>query len=199
MRILLFLCATFLATSCETGKKTPALEYKYADKEQSINCTGQKNALLNEALYSFEQDITRNYDPETQRTTVAYARFIVPGLSGTAEFNRLPSDHSKAILEKLKEEKIIVMNLEGKSNLNYDHPAVTCLLDNLEDGAIMKTLKALIETGSMDPKLMDTRMRNKGRDLDRQRNLALYVALDAYYQNLANIDWDAIPSETTTE
>ena len=41
----------------------------------------------------------------------------------------------------------------------------------------------------MDPSLFDTRLVNKGPDLYTQRNLALYVALDAYYQNLADVDF----------
>lgn len=198
MRILLFLCAAVLITSCETGKKTPTLAFKYADKEQSITCETQNNALLNEALYSFEADLISNYDPETLVASRGYARFLYPGMTGNAEYERLPSKHSLQILEKLKAENIILIAQDAKSNLNYEHPAVVCIIDNIEDGAIRQTIKSLLEVGGMNPAMFNGRMRNKGRDLEKQRNLAMYVALDAYYQNLVTIDWTA-QAETTTE
>ncbi len=189
MRTLVYLCFVIFITSCETGKKSAPLEYIYAEKKQVINCENQNNALLNEALYSFENDIIKKYDRDAQRVAYAYANFIMPGITGTVDFKRLASDHSQKILQKLIEEEIIIPNVGTKSNLNYTHPAVSCIIDASEDTAIKQTLESLIKVGGMDPSLFDTRLVNKGPDLYTQRNLALYVALDAYYQNLADVDF----------
>lgn len=188
MRTIVCALALILLVSCQETKKQLTIDYKFSDKEQSIQCEGQNNALLNEALYSFESDIARNYDPESQRIANAYAKFIMPGMGGKAEYKRLPSDHTKKILEMLIAEKIIVRG-GVHSNLNYEHPAVQCIINGIEEFGLKNTINALTSTKSMNPTLFDTRLRNKGRDAEKKRHMAMYIALDAFYQNLADVEF----------
>jgi hypothetical protein len=188
MKTIVGLFAFIVLASCQEAAKEVTIDYKFSDKEQSIQCEGQNNALLNEALHSFEDDIARNYDPESRRVYNAYAKFIMPGMGGKAEYERLPSDHTKKILEALIAEKIIVKG-GALSNLNYDHPAVQCIINSIEEFGLKNTINALTSTNGMNPTLFDTRLRNKGRDAEKKRNMAMYIALDGYYQHLANIDF----------
>lgn len=190
MRTIVCALAFILLASCQETKKQPTFDYKFSDKEQSLQCEGQNNLLLNEALHSFEDDIARNYDPDSRRVYNAYAKFIMPGMGGKAEYGRLPSDHTKKILEALIVEKIIVKG--GKySNLNYTHPAVQCIINGIEEFGLKNTINALTSTNGMNPTLFDTRLRNKGRDAEKKRYMAMYIALDAYYQRLADVDFPA--------
>ena len=188
MRSIAFLFLACLIGSCQSNKEVTPMNYKYGDQEQVINCEGQNNALLNEALYSFEDDLLNTYDAESRRPITAYGQFTFVGLSGQAEFKRIVSEHSKIVLSKLIEEGIIIKNTGAKSNVNYEHPAVVCAIDNLKDAALKKTINALISTNSMDPVLFDSRLRNAGRLVQNQRYLAFYLSLDAYFQQLANLD-----------
>lgn len=194
MKTISCICLLLLIVSCKPSTNKVTIDYKYSEVEQAVDCGAENNALLHEALLSFEDDIMRNYDPENKRRYNAYGKYLFPGLKGAAEYAKLPSEHSKKILEALKSENIIISG--GKqSNLNYEHPAVQCVIEGIEDNGIKRTIKALTESNSMNPALFDTRMRNKGRALDRQRHLAMYVALDGYYQYLANVEFTPTTSK----
>lgn len=188
MKSFSLICLLLILMSCQETKQKVTIDYKYSDVEQAIDCSPEINALLHEALLSFEDDIMQHYDQESKRTYMAYGKFLFPGLKGAAEYKRLASEHSKTILQALRSENIII-NSGAKSNLNYSHPAVQCVIEGIEDNGIKNTIKALVDSNSMNPALFDTRMRNKGRALDKQRYLATYVALDAYYQYLANVEF----------
>ncbi|AEE18846.1 hypothetical protein JM84_0806 [Dokdonia sp. Hel_I_63] len=164
--------------SCEDQS---SLEYKHADKEQIINCENQNNALLNEALYQFEQDIISAYDPESRLRNKAYANFVYVGFSGDAEYERLATPHTLAIRKELVKAGIIK---DGglKSNLMYSN--IPCVLKNIEDPQLALMIEALVESNTMDPKLFNSRMRNFAYKSQTDRYTALYVALDTYYQQL---------------
>lgn len=183
MKSLLLIFLAIVTLSC-TQKTT--MQFKYADKEQTINCDGQNNALLNEALHSFEQDLLDHVKTENKTLTTAYGQYLYQGMSGTALFNEIANDHSLAIRDQLLQENIITTD-GVKSNLNYEHPAVKCIIEGIEDAGIKKTISALLEVNSMDPKLFNSRIRNFGRQSQSNRNQAMYIALDSYYQNLVGM------------
>lgn len=169
-----------LGVSC---KSKPTFNYQHAEKEQVLMCTGIDQQLLNEALYTFEDDLLHGYGGEENQLVPSYGRFLYTGFSGTAQLEQFASPHAIKIKEALVAEGIIT---EGgvKSNLNYEHPAVQCIIDKIEDKELAQTINALIDTQTMDPKLFNSRMRNFGRKAPGNRYEAVYVALDTYYQQL---------------
>lgn len=179
-KIKLIIALVIISVSCESK---PSFEYQHADKEQVLECTGIDNQLLNEALYTFEDDLLYGYGGEEKQLPSSYGRFLFTGFSGTAQYEQFASAHAIKIKEALMSEGVII---EGgtKSNLNYDHPAVQCILDKIEDKELAQTINALVDTNTMDPKLFNSRMRNFGRNASKNRYEALYVALDTYYQQL---------------
>lgn len=180
-KVYSLIIAIVIALGVVSCEGQASLEYKHADKEQVINCENQNNALLNEALYQFEQDITNAYDPESQLIHKAYANFLYVGFSGEAEYERLATPHTLEIRKELVKEGII-KNGGLKSNLVYNN--ISCVLKNIEDPQLVLMLEALVDSNTMDPKLFNSRMRNFAYKSQSDRYTALYVALDAYYQQL---------------
>lgn len=177
---LLLLIVTI--ASCD---QTPKFDYKYEDELQTLSCEGVDNTLLNEVLHTFEADLRYGYNGYAEGKTLStlYGQFLYTGFSGTAAYATFASPHAIELKGALIDEGIIITN-GVKSNLNYNHPTVQCIIDKIEDKDLARTIKALVDTNSMDPKLFNNRMINFGLDADKNRYEALYVALDAYFQKL---------------
>lgn len=185
MKKIHFICLVILlSVAIVSCKKTKVqLVVHHADKQQPIDCAGDKSALLNEALHQFEEDISRVYDPESNLAYTAYQRFLYVGFSGTADYSRIVSQHALDIRKILVLEGVINDGGE-KSNLNYKHPFVQCILDNIQDKDLVQTIRALLKTETMDPKLFNSRMQTYANKTNTDRYAALYIALDSYYQQL---------------
>ena len=183
MKTTYYILVAFFITSCSMH---PSLEYQFGDKEQPISCAVQTNALLNEALYSFEKDIYDYCTIETKTEVLSYGQYIYKGVAGTAPYKEIASYHSLNIRDQLLKENILISN-GVNSNLNYDHPAVKCLIDGIEDVALKKTITSLLEINSMDPAMFNSRLRNFGQQAAKNRYQAAYIALDSYYQNLVGL------------
>lgn len=190
--IIIAVLLLILATACD---KKPELALQFSEREQSIVCDDENNKLLNEALYTFEADLIQAYDPESKLLVSAYGRFMYVGFSGTAEYDRIVSEHALDIREALVADGII--EVEGGSGyVNYKHPALKCIINNLEDKGLSLTLQALIDTNTMNPKLFNSRMRNFGREAATNRYTAMYVALETYYKQLTMVN---LPAKETNE
>jgi len=180
--ISLFLIITL--SSCEQKSQ---FKYNHKDKAQVIQCDITIDALLNEALYVFEDDISKSYkENEGDGINIAYARYVYVGFAGTAEYERVASQNALDVHKALLEQNILIKN-GFKSNLNYNHPAVQCIVDKMEDKALSQTINALIDTNTMDPKLFATRMRSSGRSAVKNKYVSMYIALDTYFQKLDGI------------
>ena len=187
MRIFAFLCLVCILVSCDQKQ---ALAYKYVDLPQEVMCNKTPKALLNEALHSFENDLITKYDSIEKKYPTAYARFVIKGIMGREDYKGMASAHSHAIKDALLEEGILVKN-GGTSNLNYNHPDVKCVIENLEDKDMTRAINALLQTGNMDPKMFDTKLRGVGRNIKTKPYQATYIALDGYYQYMVDIAPDA--------
>jgi len=182
MRSLTLLCLLLVIVSCNQQSK---LEFKFTDNPQNISCSTSNNNVLNEALYSFEEDIFAKYDT-TRTHSKAYARYILKGIKGTEDYQSILSDHSLQIRDILLSEGIIKVN-NGQGVLDYNHPDVKCIINNIEDEGVKRTINALLQTNSMDLSLFDTRLRNIGREARRRPYQSTYIALDTYYKNLVGL------------
>ncbi|WP_299213443.1 hypothetical protein [uncultured Dokdonia sp.] len=182
-KIVFLILATVSILSCNQKTK---FDFKFADQEQVINCPEANNALLNEALYSFENDLTTKYDSINQSKIKGYGAFMYRGMDGSAKYDEIMTANTRPIVEALIAENILIEN-KTPSHLNYEHPAVQCIINNIKDEDLKATINALIDTKTMNPKLFNSRLRNFGRNSGKDRYLALFVALDGYYQQILNI------------
>ncbi len=182
----------FLVFGCQES-----VEYKYDTKPMMVTCGGADKELLNEALYSFFNDISVYYASRVQRpmsSTEAYANFIYKGSKGDADFRNIVSKHSLKLLEKLKQDEQLWDYTSNSSNLNYDSEFVSCLFSNIEDSSMRTTIMALKTTGSLNPKLLSDRLITNVVDDFDQPNFLMYIALDTYYQYLMDLDLSEINS-----
>lgn len=183
MKPFVFILISTFILSCT---HSPRLDFKYGDKEQSISCENQNNALLNEALHSFEEDIINHNLSDNKTLVAAYGQYIYKGMLGSAPYQDIANSHSLAIRDALLEEGILSTK-GAKNNLNYKHPAVECIVNNIKDADLKRTLNALIQTNSMDPSLFNSRLRNFGQLAEKNRHQAAFIALVSYYQNLVGL------------
>jgi len=172
MKPFIFILISTFILSCS---QSPKLEYKYSDKDQTIACSDKSNALLNEALYSFEADLIKYYKKGVKDNLInSYSKFIAKGMGGVAPYQDITNAHSLAIRDALLAEGI----------------------NNIENPKLKKNLNVLIETNTMNPKIFNSRPRKLGRKAEKHRYNALYIALDGYYQNLVGL---SLKTETSDE
>ncbi len=184
------LCLTvFLTYGCKDS-----LKYKYDAEPMLVSCQGADSQLLNEALYSFFDDIeiyygtTSNGKANKMNISEAYANFIFEGANGEADYGKIVSPHSLKVLEKLKKEKELWLDNSKGSRLDYNAQFVSCLISNIEDEDIKITINALKDTRSLNPKIISERLRLAGVNALSQPNFIMYIALDTYYQYLLDLD-----------
>lgn len=189
-KIVFLILTTVILTSCEQKAK---FDFKFADQEQVISCSEDYNSLLNEALYSFENDLYTKYDSINKSKTKAYGAFIYRGMDGSAKYDEIMTENTHPLVQKLIAENILIKD-KAPSHLNYEHPAVQCVVNNIKDEELKNTIQALIDTKTMNPKLFNSRFRNFGRNADKDRYLALFIGLDGYYQQILNIMPQELPT-----
>ena len=178
-----------------TSACSESLEYKYDDKPIQVGCSGVNDKLLNEALYSFFDDITVYYrtksnDPSESgiSTYEAYANYIYPGALGDADYKSIVSEHSKNVMKELRKETQLWDKKPAMSNLNYNSEFVNCLIENFKDKDMATTIRALNTANSLTPKLMAERFRLTIKAALDDPNYGMYIALDTYYQYLFDLE-----------
>ena len=184
----LLLLAVFVA--CK--KEASLSEYKYSEKKFDVNCTQINPDLLKEAVYSFEDDITKYFERNgIKNISQGYARIISYGVQGRANYNDMVSEHTKEIFKILKADQNLWIIGEKTASLNYNHGLVKCLAENIRDKDLNTTFNALLSTNSMSIKLFGAPLKRKYNFATKDKYLATYVALDLYYAKLFHVDLDA--------
>lgn len=165
-------------------------EYKYADKTFNVACTQIDTTLIKEAVLSFEDDISTEFARNGQpNLSQAYSRIVNLGIYGRAKYRDMVSDHTKEIFDALKADTDLWTTNGDKTTLNYSHPFVKCLAENINDKDIKTTFNALLSTNSMRPDIFAESFRRKSSLALRDKYLATYIALDMYYAKLFNVDF----------
>lgn len=176
-----------VAASC----KEP-MQYIYADKPQPVNCTGMDATLMHEALYTFEEAISshynfRNYSPTTPvYKQNGYAQFMFTGITNTAPFVEIMDDHSKTVAKVISEEDELWVIQDDQYSVNYKSEYVSCLIAGIDDMEIREIITALVEAGSATKEMLAPPLRKRAVNTVDDPELAMFVALEAYYKNLLN-------------
>lgn len=178
----IILSITFLSCKQET---TAHIDYQYANKPQIIECEKVDSLLLKEAFYTFENDLLDFYDPQNKNQSRAYSSFVRIAANNMSriDFNKIASTRTMEVYNALKKDT----GLWNGNNLNYEHPIFTCIGDNIRDQALNKTYNALISTGSMRADLFGAPLAAKYQQVNADKYLGIFVALQYYYANLAGV------------
>jgi hypothetical protein len=196
MKLKFKIIALFVATtvlSCKTEPKEKTLtDYKFSEKGIVLNCDEFDLKLLNEALFSFEDDILKTYGTPAQtgnpNLTRAYSQFIRNAMYSRAKYEDIVSPHSAKIFEVLKS-KTELWNLDDPNGkLNYNSAVIRCISDNMTDKSLKATMDALIETNSMKAKLYGPAILSNYGAAIRDKYLSTYVALEFYYGRMFDLD-----------
>lgn len=191
----------FVATVFSCKKQNTFSDFKYADKPVAFTCEGVNTNLLNEALYSFEDDIAKHYNKAmpSPRLDKAYSQIIRNSVFGRLKIEDIVSEHTVSVFEALKKEDDLWDATNPKSHLNYNSTTLKCITDNFKDSNLKTTLNALISTNSMAPKLFAPAIVNKYRNALNDKNLAMYIALDLYYAKMFDVDFSKVNFDKTEE
>ncbi|MBC3757587.1 hypothetical protein H7U19_04180 [Hyunsoonleella sp. SJ7] len=179
--------------SCEKKAKEKTLsDYKFAEKGIVLNCDGFDAKLLNEALFSFEEDIIAHYGKDNPNVTRAYSQFVSYATRNRVKYSEVVSPHTVEIFEVLKTKSELWNPNSAKSKLNYDSPVFKCIVDNISDNNLKTTLNALLTTNSMSPKLFGPALQSKYSLAIRDKYLSAYMAFDLFYAKLFDVDLNQV-------
>ncbi len=187
-KIIAFLVIVTLF-SCKKEAEEKTLEtYKYSEKGIVLNCEKFDLKLLNEALFSFEDDILKAYGQNNPNLTRAYSQFIRNAIYGRVKYADVVSPHSAQIFEVLKSRSELWSVDNPSTKLNYNSSVIECISNNMLDKSLKTTFDALIETNSMSPKLYGPALQSNYGAAIRDKYLSAYVALEFYYGKLFDVD-----------
>lgn len=170
-------------SSCDSPKK---MDYKFADSPKVLTCDFANSDLYNEAVHSFENDILNTYDMKFKNGAKSYSSFINFSMRNSIKIEDIASEHSLKIAQALKTESDLWSTTDGKSSLNYSHPLVDCMVNNIKTSDIKRTMNALLSTNSMRPKLILAPLSSSSRAMQADGSLKAYVAFDFFYSKLLN-------------
>lgn len=185
---VVFLVA-ILFMGCNNQPKEKTLsDYKFSEKGIVLNCDGFDAKLLNEALFSFEEDIIKHYGKNNPNVARAYSQFVSYATRSRVKYTEVVSPHTAEIFEVLKT-KSDLWNPNGtKSKLNYNSLVFKCIVDNISDANLKTTLNALSTTNSMSPKIFGPALQSKYALAMQDKYLSAYMAFDLFYAKLFDVD-----------
>ncbi len=193
---LKLLTITLLISLTACKKEATLSEFKYSDKGIVLNCDKFDLKLLNEALFSFENDIIDAYGKEQKNITTAYSQFVNNSIYNRIKYEEITSAHTLEIFNVLKSKPELWNLSSSKSKLNYNSPVFNCIASNILNKDLKTTLNALITTNSMSLKLFAPAVRSATSSAVKDKYLATYIAFDLFYAKLFDIDTTKIKTNT---
>jgi len=192
MNLKLKLFAILLLTtiiSCKNATNEKTLdEFKYSEKGIVLNCDNFDLKLLNEALFSFEDDITKAFGINNSTPARVYSKFINNAMYSRIEYEYIISPHTLKIFEVLKTKEDLWNPESRTSKLNYNSDLFSCISNNIINTDLKTTLNALVSTNSMSPKLFGPAIQENYTLAIQDKYLSAYLAFDFFYAKLFDID-----------
>ena len=175
--------------SCQDSQKKVDLDFIYTNQGDVLNCEGLDTALLQEAFYSFENDLTTYYTPEKPIYSRAYSIFVSQALADRVNYSLMVSDHTKNVLAALKQDESLWTTNPDGSKVNFSHPIFECIGENIQDEPLKQTFNALIQTNSMSLRMFGQELRQKTFGMKDDKYLATYVAMELFYGKIYDKDF----------
>lgn len=194
---LLVIVLVIAAYSC---KNEPSIDYKYGDTPNALACDINNSKLYNEAIHSFENDIVAFFDKTGNNKSKAYAGFINGTMNNRNKFDEIVSKHSLNLALALKQDTNLWSN-EGPTTLNYSHPIVDCIANNIKTQYLKQTFNALLATNSMRKNVVLPPLQSATRSIPTDGSLIAFLAFEYYYPNVWNIKPEDIktPANNTSK
>jgi len=168
-----------------------SIAYKYTNRNPVVVCEGMDQDLMNEALYSFEDNIAKSIANNHFGVgsplyyNFGYASYIYRGVMGESNYQKIASQHTQILAKALAKEPIWT-GTKPNVKLDYNSTFVSCLVENVELEEIRRTFDNLKSANSMDIKLMINIFMKQVGETEKDKELAVIVALDTFYRHLIN-------------
>ena len=190
---LIFFAIGFVLTSCKNENQAETVtlsEYKFSEKGMPVDCDGIDSQLLNEAIFSFEDDIYTFFMSRSPNPNLAltYAQFISTTNNDRVNYAEILTPHTVEIFEVLKTNAELWNINNSANNLNYNSDFFNCVSNNIRDNNLKTTLQSLLKTGSMSPKLFIAPLSARYSQALNDKYLAAYIAFDLFYAKLFDVD-----------
>lgn len=192
MKITIKLLALVILVTLLGCDNSKTIEYKYAESPNLLACDFPNGDLLKEAVYSFEKDIVNTYDKKFENVTKSYSSLINFRLRGSVNVKDIASEHSLTIAKALKEDASLWQTNNGQTTLNYSHPLIDCLANNIKDNDIKVTYNSLLSTNSLKPNLILPLLSGSARLIQADGSLKTYIALELFYSQLLNVELEQL-------
>lgn len=195
-KIHLLVCTLFLSLFNCKNNQTSFTDFQYADKPQKITCNDVDTKLLNEALYTFEKDIIDQFSGKQPNLIRAYNTYMkrVTRSTKPVDYTKFASKHAVDVAKALQQ-----TNLYNNGTFNYNAPTISCLASNMKKADIATTFNALLNTNSLSKKLFGPALAENSSKVAQDVNLALFVALDYFYNDIMKQDFSKVNFENRNE
>ena len=178
---ILLTIITLQFSSCKEQK----LEYQYSNKEDLIACSSGDMELIKEAVYAFEDYISKHYTFLGNTVAEGYHNYLKLLINNRPPASEFFSDHLKEVVTILKNEKDLWEINGSQIRLNYNNELVNCILKNIRDEEIKTTIGVLASSGTLTTEVLGPALYAKKHLMEKEdRALATYVALDMFYTKL---------------
>ncbi|OMP30469.1 hypothetical protein [Mangrovimonas sp. DI 80] len=197
--VTLSVILSFTLFNCKQESSTPDIPLIYANRNEIKLCNSKDSLLLNEALQSFETDLLDTYGDEKKNSNRAYTQFFNAVRTKRIDYTTMASDHTKEVLGALKTQQGLWVTDGTEYHLNYNNPIVECVSTNMTESGFKTTFKALLDTNSMSYRMYGEAIRKQTTVLNKDKYLALFVALDMYYAKMLNIDFSKVEAASNVD
>ena len=98
---IILIATVFTLFNCNKSTQV-AIDYKYEDQAEVLDCKLKDNKLIKEAIYSFENDLNNAYDKEKRSINRSYSAFIANTINESFRIEDVASKHSLRIAKALQ-------------------------------------------------------------------------------------------------
>lgn len=179
---ILTILVTFAFLSCKNESVAVKMDYNYSDQPSLIDCNISDSLLVKEALYTFESDIAKVYDPQSNNVRRAYSLFIRNASNGRVDYKKVVTEHSLEVYNALKNS-----DLWKDGGLNYKNDFFVCIGENIKDAQLKTTYNSLLSSDYMSNNLFGPALGSKANSVINDKYLATFVALDFYFAHLEGV------------
>lgn len=168
-------------SSCKQQK----LDYQYSDKEDLIACSSGDIELIKEAVYTFEDYISKHYTFMGTSVAEGYQNYLKLLINNRPPASEFFSDHLKEVVNILKNEEDLWQINGSQIRLNYNNELVNCIIEHIQDKEIKTTITVLASSKTLTTEVLGPVLYTKKHLMAKEdKALATYVALDMFYTKL---------------
>ena len=183
---IIFLVSIFTCLGCGNSNKE---KYKYTDRDDLLSCSNADMILNKEAVYAFEDFITKHYTYNNQGSLQdAYLNFLHNTNMGLIPKIEFFDDYMTQLFLDLKADTSL-WNF-NKNTLDYQGEMTTCIGRQINDDTTRKVFEALTSSNTMRTEVFSASLRQNREALLADGALRTYVALDMFYAKFLRLDFN---------